>query len=332
MPKGLRATSSAWLRPAWVPAAALVMSSVHAADLGLSAGTRLGSFSDGSIGLHVPPTRDFEHASDAARLAQTDDSLRQLPSAPPVPAPYESAGRKSYLIPALEIVGFDFLLNRFDNLVAAARLRVSCRLDPAQPARQLGRRQRPVHVNQLGHPYQGSMYHGFARSAGLELLGVARLHIRRQRVVGDRRRDDPALAQRPDQYRHRRQLPRRGAVPDGEPGARAGDGLPPFWRELGAAVDLAADRLQPARLRRPLRPDLPEPRPGLLQPAAARLQRHDAERRRARRRATEAQRALVDFCARLRAAGQARLHVHAAVRLLQLPGHRVERATASRTC
>ena len=168
MPKGLRATSSAWLRPAWVPAAALVMSSVHAADLGLSAGTRLGSFSDGSIGLHVPPTRDFEHASDAARLAQTDDSLRQLPSAPPVPAPYESAGRKSYLIPALEIVGFDFLLNRFDNAsYGCCDYRVSWNSIERNFHAKWVVDNDPFSINQLGHPYQGSIYHGFARSAGL---------------------------------------------------------------------------------------------------------------------------------------------------------------------
>ena len=75
--------------------------------------------------------------------------------------------RKSYWIPAGEIVGFDFLLNEFNrnfvgdeyksNLSSIRNnLRSSWRVDND-----------PFMTNQLGHPYQGSMYHGFARSAGL---------------------------------------------------------------------------------------------------------------------------------------------------------------------
>ena len=76
--------------------------------------------------------------------------------------------RKSYVIPALEIFGFDVLLNRFNrqgadgktyavNLSTINRnLRTSWVVDND-----------PFKINQLGHPYQGSMYHGFARSAGL---------------------------------------------------------------------------------------------------------------------------------------------------------------------
>ena len=75
--------------------------------------------------------------------------------------------RKSYWIPAGEIVGFDGLLNLINrnfigdeyksNLSSIGHnLRGSWRTDTD-----------PFTVNQLGHPYQGSMYHGFARSAGL---------------------------------------------------------------------------------------------------------------------------------------------------------------------
>ncbi len=75
---------------------------------------------------------------------------------------------KSYLIPALEIVGFDFLLNQFNRQYSGVsdydsnfstirhNLKSSWDVDGD-----------PFKVNQLGHPYQGSMYHGFARSAGL---------------------------------------------------------------------------------------------------------------------------------------------------------------------
>ena len=77
-------------------------------------------------------------------------------------------------------------------------------------------------VNQLGHPYQGSMYHGFARSAGFNYWESAGYTFAGSAILGDRRRDDAAVAQRPGRERHRRHLPRRGAVPDVEPAARAG--------------------------------------------------------------------------------------------------------------
>jgi hypothetical protein len=75
--------------------------------------------------------------------------------------------RKSYGIPAGEILLFDGLLNLINrhfvgdeyrsNLSSIGRnLRGSWRVDSD-----------PFTVNQLGHPYQGSMYYGFARSAGL---------------------------------------------------------------------------------------------------------------------------------------------------------------------
>jgi hypothetical protein len=75
---------------------------------------------------------------------------------------------KDYLLPALEIVGFDGLLNLFDrayfgccvyhtNLSTVRRnLRRSWGVDSDS-----------FTINQLGHPYQGSMYHGFARASGL---------------------------------------------------------------------------------------------------------------------------------------------------------------------
>ena len=76
--------------------------------------------------------------------------------------------QKSYLIPALEIVGFDTLLNLFDRAYYGC-----CDFDT-----DLSSIKRNLHrgwgvdsdeftVNQLGHPYQGSMYHGFARASGL---------------------------------------------------------------------------------------------------------------------------------------------------------------------
>jgi len=78
------------------------------------------------------------------------------------------AANKSYAIPAAQIVGFDFLLNQFD------RHHFGC-CDFDSNTRSIRRNLRsswvvdrdPFLVNQLGHPYQGSMYHGFARASGL---------------------------------------------------------------------------------------------------------------------------------------------------------------------
>jgi hypothetical protein len=75
---------------------------------------------------------------------------------------------KSYLIPALEIVGFDVLLNLFDRVYFGC---CDYDVDLSSIKRNLHRGwsedRDEFTVNQLGHPYQGSMYHGFARASGL---------------------------------------------------------------------------------------------------------------------------------------------------------------------
>ncbi|MGE5095659.1 MAG: DUF3943 domain-containing protein [Betaproteobacteria bacterium] len=77
--------------------------------------------------------------------------------------------RKSHWIPAGEIVAFDFLLNQWD------RRHFGC-CDFDSNIHSIRRNLRsgwvvdndPFVVNQFGHPYQGSMYHGFARASGLD--------------------------------------------------------------------------------------------------------------------------------------------------------------------
>lgn len=75
---------------------------------------------------------------------------------------------KSYLIPALEIVGFDLLLNQFNRRYSGSSDYDS---NFSTIRKNLGSSwnndRDPFQTNQLGHPYQGSMYYGFARSAGL---------------------------------------------------------------------------------------------------------------------------------------------------------------------
>src|SRR5688572_2581157 len=75
---------------------------------------------------------------------------------------------KSYAIPAVEIVVFDFLLNRFDNAYfGCCDYRVTSDTVRRNLRSSWVEDRDPFAVNQIGHPYQGSMYHTFARSAGL---------------------------------------------------------------------------------------------------------------------------------------------------------------------
>ncbi|MEO8849635.1 MAG: DUF3943 domain-containing protein [Casimicrobiaceae bacterium] len=144
--------------------------------------------------------------------------------------------RKSYGIPVLEILGFQFLLNGINrqssdsadyrsNLSTIRRnLRSSWVVDSD-----------PFKTNQLGHPYAGSMYYGFARSAGLnywESLGYTFAGSALWEVAGENtppsRNDQIATG--------------IGGSFLGEALFRlsdlvlAHDNIPTFWRELGAAA------------------------------------------------------------------------------------------------
>src|SRR5688572_21790532 len=79
-----------------------------------------------------------------------------------------AGGHKSYILPAVEIVAMDAGVNRVGRLlleptpfdVTSASIRRNLRgpwvVDDD-----------PFQINQFGHPYQGAMYHGIARSNGL---------------------------------------------------------------------------------------------------------------------------------------------------------------------
>jgi hypothetical protein len=144
--------------------------------------------------------------------------------------------RKSYAIPALEILGFELLLNAINrnsgngedyqsNLSTIRHNLHSSWVTDTDPFK----------TNQLGHPYQGSMYHAFARSAGLSywessaytFLGSALWEIAGEKTPPSRN----------DQ------------VASGIGGSFLGevlfrlsnlvlehDNIPPLWREVGAAL------------------------------------------------------------------------------------------------
>jgi hypothetical protein len=147
-------------------------------------------------------------------------------------------GAESYLVPAYEIAGFELLLNRFNHYVVDDQVYAS----PINNFRKNIRSSWVVDndkfaVNQFWHPYQGAMYQGFARSAGLsfwESFGYT--------LAGSLLWEETGETTRPsinDQVAS-------GIAGNflGEPLFRMASlllestsrGSPGFWRELGAAV------------------------------------------------------------------------------------------------
>ena len=103
--------------------------------------------------------------------------LRDRATEPPAPEPAASTAAtpdKSYVIPALQIIGFDFLLNRYNR-------RFSGTSDYDVSRASIRRNLRgpwvvdndPFDINQFAHPYQGSLYHGAARASGLSYWEAA---------------------------------------------------------------------------------------------------------------------------------------------------------------
>ncbi len=78
-----------------------------------------------------------------------------------------SSDTKSYAIPAAEIVGFEFLLNRIDRRIyGGSDYAVTTGTIKGNLQHSWVVDDDPYKINQLGHPYQGSIYYGLARSAG----------------------------------------------------------------------------------------------------------------------------------------------------------------------
>jgi hypothetical protein len=92
----------------------------------------------------------------------------QEPPARGAEAVDEAEPDKSFVIPTLEIIGFDLLLSNYNRHTSSSS-------DYDVSAASIKRNLRgpwvvdndPFQVNQFMHPYQGSLYHGAARSAGL---------------------------------------------------------------------------------------------------------------------------------------------------------------------
>lgn len=101
--------------------------------------------------------------------------LQYDPDVPTSAMSWETGAGKSYLIPALEIPSFLLLLNGYDRL-AYSDLEENGKKVYGTDLQTFwdhvvdgpwGVDTDAFNINQFAHPYQGSMYHGFSRSAGL---------------------------------------------------------------------------------------------------------------------------------------------------------------------
>ena len=82
---------------------------------------------------------------------------------------WETGEGRSYAIPALEIGGFIFGLNQFNrHFIDSKEYGSDFKSIGDNLTHPLVIDRDPFTINQLGHPYQGNIYFGFARSAGLD--------------------------------------------------------------------------------------------------------------------------------------------------------------------
>lgn len=158
----------------------------------------------------------------------------------PEPSPVLNWGEghgKSLWVPAFDIVLFDVLLNLYNREFSGVTDYDS---DFDSLKDNLGGKwvydSDRFDINQIGHPYQGSMYHGFARSAGQGFwtaMGITALGSAAWEVAGEI--TPPSVN---DQI-----TTSLGGSFLSEPLFRmasllleSGQGRPGFWRELGAAA------------------------------------------------------------------------------------------------
>ena len=148
-----------------------------------------------------------------------------------------------YRLPALEILGFQFLVNRSNRYFGSGRedYRVTGSSIRDNLRSSWGTDKDPFETNQLGHPYQGAMYHGFARSAGLDYwqsAGYAFAGSAVWEIAGERThpsRNDQVASGIGGTFLGEALFRMSSLV------LEKGGGMPRFWREAAAAaIDPAA--------------------------------------------------------------------------------------------
>ena len=181
-----------------------------------------------------------------ARLRRRTSPSTRSEADPTAPAPeaskpvlsWETGAGKSYLIPALDIIGFDVLLNQFDrHFIDRREYASNINTIRAQPDVSPG-----CSTTILSRPtsfcirIKDRMYHGFARSAGRATGNRCSTRLQAARSGRSPARH-AAVQERSSRHRHRRQFL-------GEPLFRmaslllesGGRATSRFWREFGAAA------------------------------------------------------------------------------------------------
>jgi hypothetical protein len=170
-------------------------------------------------------------------------SASAQPAAPSTTRPTEEPAEPArtaadYALPAAEILGFDFLVNRVNRNVGSSRHDYAVSLDSIRHNlhSSWGIDSDPFSVNQLGHPYQGSMYYGFARSAGFDFwpsMGYAFAGSALWEIAGENTppsRNDQIATGIGGSFLGESLFRMASLL------LEKGGGLPPFWREAAAAV------------------------------------------------------------------------------------------------
>lgn len=116
------------------------------------------------------PTIDFSTNTTETLIKASSTTADNVgPFTPDRVLPGEPSKRKNYLIPVVEIAAFGAALNGADRLIFGPEEFGST---PQSSWNSIRRGawvvdQDDFSVNQIGHPYQGSLYYGFARASGL---------------------------------------------------------------------------------------------------------------------------------------------------------------------
>jgi len=172
-------------------------------------------------------------ATGASAPADATTPTRQGPPAQP---------ELDYRLPAFEILGFQFLVNRTNRYFGTGRedYRVNLSTIRDNLKSGWGTDKDPFETNQLGHPYQGAMYHGFARSTGhgyWESAGYAFAGSAVWEIAGERTkpsRNDQVASGVGGTFLGEALFRMSSLV------LEQGGGMTPFWRNIAAtAIDPA---------------------------------------------------------------------------------------------
>jgi hypothetical protein len=171
-----------------------------------------------------------------ARVVEQDWVRDPAQQAAPAAGSSDARPYKSYGAAAMEILAFQALLNRFDRATFGNEYAVSMGSIRRNLRSSWVEDRDSFEINQMGHPYQGSVYFGIARSNGLsfwESLGYSFAGSAVWEIAGE-----TTPPSRNDQI-----TTSFGGAFLGESLYRManlvlehGDGLSPRWREAAAAV------------------------------------------------------------------------------------------------